>query len=281
MARKKSPAPARPGDHPTAADGVPLRPPRICFERIIPDELDPERMVRRAMRNEMIDARGGEASLNASDVVAVTRMALVTSKKWSKGSTLRCRFLDGTAKMQKKVRSHAREWQRHANVKLKFVADGPAEIRISFYDDDGSWSAVGRDALSAAYFPIHQPTMNFGWVRDRSDPVEDRAVVLHEFGHALGCVHEHQSPKFQRKWNEAAVLKYFRGKPNYWSDEQIRHNVLKKYSATGVAATRFDPESIMLYSFGAELFADGGGPTNENSDLSGKDVTMIRSMYPA
>lgn len=266
------------------AEGVPLqtavRRARICFERIIPDELDPERHVRRALRGEMIATAGGGRRLNADEVGRVTRMALVTSKKWAPGFKLRCRFLDGSARMQKKVRTVAKEWEKHANIKLQFVAKGPAEVRISFYADDGSWSALGRDALNAGYFPPHQPTMNFGWVRDDSDAEEDRAVILHEFGHALGCIHEHQTPTFDRKWNEAAVMRYFQGPPNYWDEEGIRQNVLSKYSPKGIKATRFDPKSIMLYAFDGALFADGRGATNENSLLSATDRTMIKQMYP-
>ena len=265
------------------SEGLPLqtalRRARICFERIIPDELDPEQHVRRALREEMIAAGGGK-KLNADDVVQATRMALVTSKKWGPGFTVRCRFLDGSAKMRKKVRTLAKEWESYANVKLKFVTSGPAEVRISFYADDGSWSAVGRDALNAGYFPLHQPTMNFGWVRDDSAPTEDRAVILHEFGHALGCIHEHQAPTFDRKWNNAAVMKYFQGPPNYWDEAAINSNVLSKYSPKGIQATKFDPKSIMLYSFDADLFTDGLGPTNENSQLSTTDRSMIRQMYP-
>lgn len=274
-----SPSPAA-----APADGKPLQQalhrPRICFERIIPDEMDPERHVRRALRSQMMDAAGGARTLKAGDVAGITRMALVNSKKWPAGSTLRCRFLDGSARMRKKVRTLAKGWETHANVKLKFVTRGAAEIRISFFADDGSWSAVGRDALNTSYFPTHQPTMNFGWVRDDSDPVEDRAVVLHEFGHALGCVHEHQSPTFTRKWNEKQVMKYFQGPPNFWDEDAIRHNVLLKYSPKGLSATNFDPQSIMLYAFDAALFADGQGPTNENSKLSATDQAMIKRMYP-
>jgi len=269
----------------SSAEGAPLqsavRRAHICFERIIPDELDAEQHVRRALRGELIAAAGAGKKLNADEVAHVTRMAVITSKKWGRGATVRCRFLDGSARMQKKVRSVAKEWEKHANVKLKFVAKGAAEVRISFYADDGSWSAVGRDALNASYFPLHQPTMNFGWVRDDSNPVEDRAVVLHEFGHALGCIHEHQAPTFDRKWNAAAVMQYFKGPPNYWDEDAIRNNVLSKYSPKGIKATRFDPKSIMLYSFDAALFSDGLGPTNENSQLSATDRSMIRQMYPS
>lgn len=270
---------------PPAEEGTPLqavvRRPRICFERIIPDPLDPERHVRRALRAEMVASEAGGRKLKAEDVARVSRMALIASKRWGAGFVVRCRFLDGSAKMQKKVRTLAKEWEKHANVTLKFVAKGPAEVRISFYADDGSWSAVGRDALNTSYFPLHQPTMNFGWVRDDSEPVEDRAVVLHEFGHALGCIHEHQSPTFDRKWNRKAVLAYFKGPPNYWDEDQIESNVLAKYSPKGIKATVFDPKSIMLYSFDGQLFIDGAGPTNENSQLSAMDRQMIRRMYPA
>lgn len=268
----------------TADTGKPLqavlRRPRICFERIIPDEQDPEHSVRRALRQQMVNAAGGPRALGADGVEGIARMAVRVSKKWPPGTMLRCRFLDGSAKMRRKVRTHAVVWEKHANVRFRFVTKGDAEIRISFYADDGSWSAVGRDALNRAYFPLHQPTMNFGWVRDDSDPIEDRAVVLHEFGHALGCIHEHQSPTFDRRWNEARVLRYFQGPPNYWSVEEIQRNVLLKYSPQGIAATRFDPKSIMLYAFGAELFSDGLGATNENSTLSSADQSMIREMYP-
>jgi hypothetical protein len=207
-------------------------------------------------------------------------MALVNSKKWPAGSTIRCRFLDGSPKVRRKVEAIAHKWEQHANLKLKFVKSGPAEIRISFFADNGSWSAVGRDALNKMYFPSHQPTMNYGWLRENTDNEEYERVVLHEFGHALACVHEHQSPTFDRVWNKDAVLRYFQGPPNYWSIEDIEHNVLSKYSPKGVSTTQYDPKSIMLYSFDGALFSDGLGPTNSNKAISSYDVKLIKSMYP-
>lgn len=72
-----------------------------------------------------------------------------------------------------------------------------------------------------------------------------------------------------------------KGPPNYRSEAEIRSNVLKKYSPKGITASKFDPKSIMLYSFDAALFADGKGPTNENSTLSTTDMSMIKRLYPA
>jgi len=255
---------------------------KICFERIIPDELDHEQHARRALRAQLLEAerKSRLRTLNSAEAAHVARMAVINTKKWAPGTTLNCRFLDGSAKMVKKTEAVAHRWEKHADIRFKFVRSGPAQIRISFCADQGSWSAVGRDALNQKYFPLHQPTMNFGWLRDNTPDDEYSRVVLHEFGHALGCIHEHQSPRFTRKWNVAAVMKYFQGPPNYWSPEDIKHNVLGKYSPKGVSATRFDPESIMLYAFDGALFSDRLGPTNENRTASPRDIKMIKEMYP-
>lgn len=251
---------------------------RICFERILPDEMDPERVARRRLGEQMVAMRGG--TLKPDGVPEVMRMAVPATKKWAAGTVLRCRFLEGSPKVKKKVEAIAHEWERHANIKFKFVAAGEAEIRIAFMANDGSWSAVGRDALNRAYFPAHQPTMNYGWLTETTDDREYSRVVLHEFGHALGCIHEHQAPKFNRVWNKEAVYRYFSGSPNFWSKEDIDHNVLQKYSPKGMLFSKYDPKSIMLYDFDAALFTDGLGPTNSNIKLSPTDITFIKSLYP-
>lgn len=251
---------------------------RICFERIIPDELDTERHVRRALREQMLTGRRSQPT--SDEVIHVARMAVPLSKKWDPGQIIRCRFLDGSTTMKKKVAAVAQKWEDHASIRFRFVTKGPEEIRISFRADPGSWSAVGRDALNRAAFPIYQPTMNFGWLNDNSPQTEYDRVVLHEFGHALGAVHEHQSPTFNRVWNRKAVLRYFQGPPNYWSVAEIEHNVLRKLQPDGLKVTKYDPKSIMLYAFDARLFSDNLGPTNSNSTISATDIAMIKALYP-
>lgn len=44
--------------------------------------------------------------------------------------------------------------------------------------------------------PPDKPTMNFGRLHDGTSEFEASAVILHEFGHALGCLHEYQFPAF-------------------------------------------------------------------------------------
>jgi hypothetical protein len=206
-------------------------------------------------------------------------LAVINLKKWNDGYNLRCRFLDGDDFQRGKVKEKAQIWQQYANSSINFVDDADAEIRISFQADAGSWSAIGNDCLVSSYFPAYQPTMNYGWLRDDTDDGEYERVVVHEFGHALGCIHEHQSPTENLRWNVDAVYAAFSGPPNYWSKDDIDHNILQKYSPDGISATQFDAQSIMLYQFDASLFTNGVG-TLLNKQLSAMDEQMITEMYP-
>jgi hypothetical protein len=208
------------------------------------------------------------------------RMALETKKKWSKGRVLGVRFMDGTKLQKQKAQQFAEEWSQFANIGFKFDAGSSADLRVSFHFDPGSsWSAIGTDCLVTEAFPKNEPTMNFGWLDASSDDTEWRRVVTHEFGHALGAIHEHQNPKGGIKWNLPAVYAYFGGPPNNWSKQDTDFNVVQKYSLSQLNATKFDIHSIMLYSFPPELTIGGNG-TPENTDLSTGDKKFIRRMYP-
>jgi hypothetical protein len=206
------------------------------------------------------------------------KMAIITGKQWPKGKVLGVRFLDGSQIQQAKVEKLAVKWCQYANIGLDFAGKKSAEIRISFQANPGSWSYVGTDCSLESVVPKDQPTMNFGWLTDDTDDIEWRRVVLHEFGHSLGAIHEHQSPKGGIKWNVQAVYAYFSGPPNNWSKEEIDENIIQKYSLDQLNATIFDPDSIMLYEFPPELILGGHG-TKSNTDLSKGDKRFIGGVY--
>ena len=116
-----------------------------------------------------------------------------------------------------------------------------------------SWSYIGTDNLA-----IHadKHTMNFGWLKDSTSETEFARVITHEFGHALGCIHEHQSPAARIPWNTQAVCDYYK-KTNGWSEDDVKQNIFDPYSSSTTQFSSFDPSSIMLYAIPASLTTDG------------------------
>jgi hypothetical protein len=203
------------------------------------------------------------------------RAALVTAKKWANGRTLRVRFLDGDATVQAKLQPYVHQWSEFANLKFEFGTAADAEIRISFRQP-GSWSYIGTDALG---IPRNEPTMNFGWLTATTSDTEYSRVVIHEFGHAIGLIHEHQNPSGNIPWDKPKVYKYYMGPPNNWTKQDVDRNLFQKYSAIETQFSQFDPRSIMLYPIPNE-HTIGDFAVGWNTVLSDTDRSFIATMYP-
>jgi Astacin (Peptidase family M12A)/Bacterial pre-peptidase C-terminal domain len=223
---------------------------KVCIDRLLPSE---------QMRFHPTVRRRG-----------TVRAIIPIGKLWMNGSTLRVRFIGGTAAQRATAREQALWWTRHANLQFVFNDAPDAEIRVAFDSNDGAWSYVGTDNRG---IPLDQPTMNLGFL--------DGGTAGHEFGHAIGLAHEHQNPAGGIEWNEARVIQDLSGPPNNWDEATIRHNVLSKYRADQVRGTAFDPDSIMLYFFPGSWVKSGVG-THANEELSAVDKAYVASAqaYP-
>lgn len=224
---------------------------KICYDRLLPrDFARPQRII-----------RIGEGQ---------TRAIAIARSLWVNGSNLRVYFMDGTPEQQAIAKEQAQWWSQHANLTFEFNDAPDAEIRVTFDANDGAWSYIGTDCQS---IPRDQPTMNLGFL--------DGGTAAHEFGHAIGLAHEHQNPAGGIEWNEEVVIRDLMGPPNNWTLEQIKHNVLDKYSVDQIRGTEFDPDSIMLYFF-PDTWVKSGKGTKANEVLSELDKAFIASAqaYP-
>lgn len=202
------------------------------------------------------------------------RLALARLSLWPTGKTLNVLFLGGSDRVRSKVQEYALAWSPHANIHLNFVQQGPSNIRVSF-ESGGSWSYVGTDNDR---IPQDRATMNFGWFHDATDDVEFSRTTIHEFGHALGCVHEHQSPEANIPWNEPVVYDYY-AQTQGWTPEQTYNNIFLKYIPEISVNSYFDMQSIMLYQIPAFLTLNGFS-TESNTVLSEEDKSFISRVYP-
>lgn len=205
------------------------------------------------------------------------KAASLTSKRWTPGTVIRVKFLNGTAFLQSKVIQFASQWLPYANIEFQFVAStANADIKINFDNSGSSWSYVGVDCQSIAQ---NAASMNYGWFTSSTSDVEFSRTVIHEFGHALSLIHEHQSPAANIPWNKAAVYAYYAGAPNYWSAATVDVNIFAKYSATQTNFSSFDAQSIMLYSISSKLTTNGFS-VGSNTTLSATDKSFISQIYP-
>lgn len=195
--------------------------------------------------------------------------------RWNPGDVITVSFMDGSAALQKEVWKAAQKWVGKDMANLSFALRNKGGlIRISF-QLRGSWSAIGTTCQNV---PRERPTMNFGWLTDTSPANEIRRVVLHEFGHALGLVHEHQHPASGIKWNRDVVEADLLTAQQPWTKKQIETNIFKPYSKGATRTTKFDSLSIMLYPIPARW--TNGFSSDTNTKISDLDRQMIQKLYP-
>jgi len=196
-------------------------------------------------------------------------------KYWPNGKVLKVRFLGGTEAERAKVRKYAVEWSEVANLRFLFVEKGVSDLRVSFTAGLGTWSLVGTDA---SRMQQNKPTMNFGLFNPRTTESAYRAAILHEFGHVLGLLHEHQHPKGGIPWDKPKLYDYYQ-RTQGWESDRVDEQVLSRLNSTRTQYTRYDPASIMHYPIPNSLTV-GDYEVGYNNDLSPTDRAFVAKVYP-
>lgn len=212
---------------------------------------------------------------------------------------IRVCFMGGNAATNAKVAEIASKWSDDAGMGLKLdfgkagspracdPAGRESQVRLS-YAQPGYWSQLGQN--SVVYTKQEEPSLNLE-AFDTVDPSileqpEPTGIILHEFGHALGFLHEHQSPVANcvNEFNWDYIVKYLSAPPNSWDEETIKFN-MAPFSGEDLMMTQFDAQSVMLYSFPKEYYVNGEKSSCfipfANTAISSTDRTTINYMYPS
>jgi hypothetical protein len=213
------------------------------------------------------------------------------SKKWVAGQKIRVLFLDGPEVWKSKIVQYSQIWEQYANLDFVYVASGPAEIRISFaFQPGAAWSLIGRDSERYSMVKVGDeyrsqagnttgPSMNYGTFNERTPEDEFRRKALHEFGHALGLLHEHQNGNGSIQYDYDKVFEYYQRTAG-WSRERTESQVLKRYGpGSQITNGEYDRLSIMHYPVDPALTKNGIG-VPWNSQLSAGDQNAIAELYP-
>jgi serralysin len=207
---------------------------------------------------------------------AGTQAAILLHNRWPDGSQLHVAFLNDPYGLKSEVLTIANEWHSRGHANISFVESNTttSNIRVTF-TGSGYWSVIGTQANQQR----GRPTLCLGFSHSPAT-TELRRVVLHEFGHSIGLIHEHQQPVSNIHWDAQACYRYFGGPPNCWTRQMVDSNVLHHYPENpAIFHSGFDENSIMEYPVDPTLTTDHKG-IDWNNNLSPMDRQFISTVYP-
>jgi len=262
------------------------------------------------MAQQQLKKQGLRGKLSVGKEMRKLKAAFKVSAIWDQPE-LNITFVDGSPKQKNWVKSVIKKDLEPIVNGITFNWDAPVErsdIRISFQLQGQAWSTVGTDAKKV---PSPQPTMNLGWLDDDTQYGSEAfkntgQVVLHEFGHAMGMIHEHQNPKDnQIVWNKPVVIAEL-AESQGWDMNTINVNMFAKYgdkelcedakalpssdstraqkiedycSGELVNGSAYDVNSIMHYFYPAEWIKEGPKKIPVNTTFSELDRKWLHKYY--
>lgn len=210
-----------------------------------------------------------------TEIQALNELAAKTTSMWPQHKNIRTFFLNGSTFMKEKTLEYASEWSNYCNIRFELAHDRTSsDIRIA-YNKTGNWSYIGTDALTVSK---NQATVNFEYDDKDVDLPEFRGTVLHEFGHVLGLIHEHQSPAIVINWNKGYIYNYCQFGYG-WDKATVDLNFFAQFDKKDIRHTVGDPHSIMAYYIPTSFTLDGQS-FPKNLQLSTLDKQFIGELYP-
>jgi hypothetical protein len=231
-----------------------------------------------------VDVEGGIRP--GSKIKPVMRGVAANDLRWDKGQTLKIYFVNGDQIQQQTFMDIANLWIIDGvSLKLETTSDkkgshirawiGPIKNEksesINKYE-----SLIGKQSMN----PNYRDKVTFT-VAD----VTDQSRMLHEFGHALGLVHEHFHKDFPYHWNREAVYNDLKELGGNWTNEAyVNRNVFHEDPEGKLPkddeVTPFDGSSVMIYPIRSNWTVEKKGFT-WGKELSEGDKATIRKLYSA